>query len=61
MGLGLGTTHASLGRIISICTSYMSGYPHLFWIPVGSLALISISLYIVGQKLADAADPRTHI
>lgn len=61
MGLGLGTTNASLGQSISLYTSYMNGYPHLFWIPVGVLAFISISLYIVGQKLADAADPRTHM
>ena len=61
MGLGLGTNYASLGRAISQYTSYMNGYPHLFWIPVGVLAIISISLYIVGQKLADAADPRTHM
>jgi len=61
MGLGLGTTNASLGQSISLYTSYMNGYPHLFWIPVSVLAVISISLYIVGQKLADAADPRTHM
>ena len=61
MGLGLGTTNASLGQSISMYTSYMNGYPHLFWIPVSVLAIISISLYIVGQKLADAADPRTHM
>ena len=61
MGLGLGTTNASLGQSISLYTSYMNGYPHLFWIPVTVLAIISISLYIVGQKLADAADPRTHM
>lgn len=60
LGLGLGTTHASLGRSISQYVSYMKGYPHLFWIPVLVLASISISLYIVGQKLADATDPRTH-
>lgn len=60
MGLGLGTTYASLGRSISQYTSYMTGYPHLFWIPVAVLAVISISLYVVGQKLADATDPRTH-
>ena len=60
LGLGLGTTHASLGRTISLYTAFMKGYPHLFWIPVGVLAILSISLYIVGQKLADAADPRTH-
>ena len=61
MGLGLGTTNASLGQSIAMYTSYMHGYPHLFWIPVSVLAIISISLYIVGQKLADAADPRTHM
>ena len=61
MGLGLGVTNASLGRMISTYTSYMNGYPHLFWIPVIVLAILSISLYIVGQKLADAADPRTHM
>ncbi len=60
MGLGLGMQYASLGRTISQYTSFMRGYPHLFWIPVTILAIISISLYIVGQKLADAADPRTH-
>lgn len=61
MGLGLGSQYASLGKIISTYTSFMNGYPHLFWIPVGVLAIISISLYIVGQRLADAADPRTHM
>ena len=61
MGLGLGTTNASLGQSISLYTSYMRGYPHLFWIPVSVVALISLSLYIVGQRLADAADPRTHM
>ena len=61
MGLGLGVTKASLGRMVSTYTSYMNGYPHLFWIPVSVLALLAISLYIVGQKLADATDPRTHM
>ena len=61
MGLGLGTTNASLGRMISMYTAFMKGYPHLFWIPVSVVAIISISLYIVGQKLADATDPRTHM
>ena len=61
MGLGLSAQYASLGKLISQYTTYMTGYPHLFWIPVAVLAAISISLYIVGQRLADAADPRTHM
>ena len=61
LGLGLGQSDASLGRMIAQYTTYMNAYPHLFWIPVGVLAVISISLYIVGQALADASDPRTHM
>lgn len=61
LGLGLGQENASLGRMISQYTTYMNAYPHLFWIPVAVLAIISISLYIVGQALADASDPRTHM
>jgi oligopeptide transport system permease protein len=61
LGLGLSVKEASLGRMVSVYTPYMNGYPHLFWIPVTVLALLSISLYIVGQKLADATDPRTHM
>lgn len=60
MGLGLGAQYASLGRTMATYTTFMKGHPHLFWIPVSVLAIISISLYVVGQKLADAADPRTH-
>ncbi|MCQ2427788.1 MAG: ABC transporter permease [Clostridia bacterium] len=60
MGLGLGSDYASLGRTISQYTTFMTGHPHLFWIPVAVMAVISVSLYIMGQKLADAADPRTH-
>ena len=60
LGLGLGSNYASLGRTISQYVSFMQGYPHLFWIPVLTLAVLSMSLYVVGQKLADATDPRTH-
>ena len=60
LGLGLGSTYASLGRSISQYTSYIDGHPNLFWIPIAVVAIISLSLYIVGQKLADATDPRNH-
>ncbi len=39
----------------------MTSAPYLFWIPVAVAAVISISLYIVGQTLADASDPKTHM
>lgn len=61
MGVGLGQQHASLGRMVQSYAPYMTSAPYLFWIPVITTAVISVSLYIVGQALADASDPRTHM
>ncbi|WP_071130137.1 oligopeptide ABC transporter permease OppC [Enterococcus timonensis] len=61
LGVGLGANVPSLGRLISKYTTNMSNQPYLFWIPVAVLATVSVSLYIVGQTLADATDPRTHM
>ena len=61
LGVGLSANVPSLGRLISQSTNNMGNYPNLFWIPVTVLALVSVSLYNVGQTLADAADPRTHM
>ncbi|HAX72018.1 MAG TPA: ABC transporter permease [Firmicutes bacterium] len=61
LGIGLKTDVPSLGRMLSKYANYFNGYPHLFWAPVIVLAIISVSLYVIGQALADAADPRTHM
>jgi oligopeptide transport system permease protein len=61
IGVGLGQQYVSLGRMIQQYSPYMTSTPYLFWIPVAVSALISVSLYIVGQTLADASDPRTHM
>lgn len=61
LGVGLGVEDQSLGQLIQLYAIYMESAGYLFWIPVGISALISVSLYIVGQTLADASDPRTHM
>ena len=61
LGLGLSVDVPSLGRMISKYSNYFNGYPHLFWAPVLTLAAVTISLYVIGQALADASDPRTHM
>lgn len=60
IGIGLPVSEPSIGYLISKYTSFMNAYPHLFWIPVTVLGIVSVSLYVVGQSLADASDPRTH-
>jgi oligopeptide transport system permease protein len=47
--------------MISSYNSYMINYPYLFWLPVATLAVVTISLYVVGQAFADASDPKTHM
>lgn len=61
LGVGLSSDVVSLGGLIRKYSTNLATKPYLFWIPVGVLALISISLYIVGQSLADATDPKNHI
>lgn len=61
MGVGLSEEIPSLGKMIQQYAPYMTSASYLFWIPVVTAAVISVSLYIVGQALADASDPRTHM
>lgn len=59
-GIGLPISTPSLGRLISEYSKYLTNNAYLFWIPLTALVLVSLPLYIVGQNLADASDPRTH-
>lgn len=59
-GIGLPVTEPSLGRLISNYSTNLTTNAYLFWIPLMTLVLVSLPLYIVGQNLADASDPRTH-
>ena len=61
LGIGVGETTPSLGKTISANRTFMTSTPYLFWIPVAISAVITVSLYVAGQTLADAADPRTHM
>ena len=61
VGVGLNRDIPSLGQMIRDYSPYLISTPYLFWIPVAVSAVISVSLYIVGQTLADASDPRTHM
>ncbi|MCR4778262.1 MAG: ABC transporter permease [Lachnospiraceae bacterium] len=61
LGLGLSAEIPSLGRMISLAQSAFLIYPWEFWPPVFFASVLTILLYLLGQKLADASDPRTHM
>jgi len=61
--IGIGLKDMSLGRLIYNAEPSMStpGWQFEFWSPVAISAVITIILYVVGQNLGDASDPRTHM
>ena len=61
IGVGLSATVPSLGRMIQQAQTAFLTYPWEFWPPVIIASAITIILYILGQNLADASDPRTHM
>jgi len=61
LGLGLSASVPSLGRMISVAQSAFLIYPWEFWPPVFYASILTIILYLLGQNLADASDPRTHM
>ena len=61
--IGMGLSEMSLGRLIYQAESAMltPGWGFEFWSPVIVASIITIVLYVVGQNLGDASDPRTHM
>ncbi len=61
--IGLGMSEMSLGRLIFNAQGALvtPGWEMEFWSPVAITAIITIVLYVVGQNLGDASDPRTHM
>jgi oligopeptide transport system permease protein len=59
----MGLSEMSLGRLIYEAQSAMTtpGWGFEFWSPVVVSAIITVSLYVMGQNLGDASDPRTHM
>lgn len=60
--LGMGISDMSLGKLIDAAKSSMQvpGWRIEFWCPVLLASIITVILYVVGQNLGDASDPRTH-
>ncbi len=61
--IGMGMSEMSLGKLIYAAESAMvtPGWEIEFWSPVAIASIITVVLYVVGQNLGDASDPRTHM
>ena len=61
--IGMGLSDMSLGKLIEAAKSAMitPGWEFEFWSPIAVASIITVVLYVVGQNLGDASDPRTHM
>ena len=61
--IGMGLSDMSLGKLIEVSQNAMvtPGWGFEFWSPVAIASIIAVVLYVVGQNLGDASDPRTHM
>lgn len=61
--IGVGLKDMSLGRLIFEAEPAMvtNGWQFEFWSPVAIASIITVVLYVIGQNLGDASDPRTHM
>ena len=61
--IGMGMSEITLGKLIYRAEGSMltSGWQFEFWSPVAIASIITVILYVAGQSLGDASDPRTHM
>lgn len=61
IGLGLPLDTVTLGNMVNQGRAYFMLYPYQMLYPTAVLCVITISFYIVGNKFADASDPKNHL
>ena len=61
IGLGLPLDTVTLGNMVNQGRAYFMLYPYQMLFPASILCLITVSFYVVGNKFADASDPKNHL
>ena len=57
----MGMSDTTLGKLIENSQKVMAINAWEFWSPVLLSSIVTIVLYVLGQNLGDASDPRTHM
>ena len=61
VGVGLPVDAITLGNIVNLGRSSFTQHPYQMLLPAGILCIITIAFYMIGNKFADASDPRNHV
>ncbi|HWQ58996.1 MAG TPA: ABC transporter permease [Clostridia bacterium] len=61
IGVGLPPELCTLGNLVNQGRSAIQNYPYQMIGPTLILCFITVSFYIIGNKFADASDPKNHV
>ncbi len=61
IGIGLPSEMCTLGNLVNQGRSSFLIYPYQMIFPTLILCFITVSFYIIGNKFADASDPKNHV
>ena len=61
VGVGMPVDAITLGNIVNQGRESFTTHPYQMLLPAAILCIITIAFYIIGNKFADASDPRNHV
>ena len=61
VGVGMPVDAITLGNIVNLGRASFTQHPYQMLLPAGILCIITIAFYMIGNKFADASDPRNHV
>lgn len=61
VGVGMPVDAITLGNIVNQGRASFTSHPYQMLLPTAILCIITIAFYIIGNKFADASDPRNHV
>ena len=61
VGVGMPVDAITLGNIVNLGRASFTQHPYQMLLPAAILCIITIAFYIIGNKFADASDPRNHV
>ena len=61
VGVGMPVDAITLGNIVNLGRASFTQHPYQMLLPAAILCIITIAFYMIGNKFADASDPRNHV
>ncbi len=61
VGVGMPVDAITLGNMVNQGRASLTLHPYQMLLPTAVLCLITIAFYIIGNRFADASDPRNHL